>query len=641
MPSNGNGSAKIGGWKVITTLDAGLQQQAEEQVQKGVVQVRRQGGDTAAFAAEDVKTGQMVALVGGVDFNNPEYGQINYAQTFIPPGSSFKPYDYTALIENNNNIGAGSVLYDVQQTLPGYPCTNKSLPPPKGQGNCLEDYDFRYPGPMTLRYALGGSRNVPAVKAILTAGVNKTIKTAESLGLKSGYKCFADEKLSKTTQCYGAAGIGDGAFLHLDEHVHGYATLSRMGQNIPQSYILKIQDGSDKTIYKWKQEKPKQAVRDDSAYIVTNMLQDPNASYFPAGRKPHRFNGWNFAMKTGTTNDAKDGWMIGYSTKYAAAVWVGYHNRQKAMSGTMESMTQPIWQGWMRAAHTNQTPENWTEPSGIQHQPAFVVRSHVGIGSVEPSPSTEIYPSWYKPKTTTSQNSTIDRVSNKLATNCTPASAKQTVGGSSAPNQFSVDIFYPPGGGSSASSSTNNTGASDDVHSCSDSPPTISLTATDNGNGTATLLAAVSAGSHRFNDPKYAQFPGTVTFSVNGQSVGSKTAADPSDNVSVTYAIPSSGSYNVSATVTDSVLYSATDSKTVTFSSGGGSQQSFTISKTANLVSWNSVSGAAFYRVYWSNAGGSPGSTAGTSYNVPIGSNNIHVEAYDSGNNKIGTSNTL
>lgn len=601
VPSNGNGSAKIGGWKVITTLDMNLQQQAEEQVQKGIAQVRRQGGDEAAFAAEEVKTGQMVALVGGVDFNDPDHGQINYAQTFIPPGSSFKPYDYTSLIENNNNVGAGSVLYDTQHPLPGYPCTNKTLPPPKGQGNCLEDYDFRYPGPLTVRYGLGGSRNVPAVKAILINGVNKTIKTAEAMGLRSGYKCFADEKLSKTTQCYGAAGIGDGAFLHLDEHVHGFATLSRLGQNVSQSYILQIQDASDKTIYKWKQEKPKQAVRTDSAYIVTDILQDPKASYFPAGRKPHRFNGWNFAMKTGTTNDAKDGWMMGYSTKYAAGVWVGYHNRQKAMSGTMENMTQPIWQGWMRSAHTNLPAENWKEPSSIQHQPGFVLRSHVGIGSVEPSPATEIYPSWYKPKAISSQTSTIDKVSNKLATNCTPAAAKQTVGGSSAPNQFSIDIFYPPGGGS-ASASASNTSASDDVHNCSDSPPTISLTVGDgsgNCNTSCTVTAFVSAGTHKFNDPGRSQFPGTVTFSVNGQVVKTQKVNDPQDNVSFSYNPTASGSATMTATVTDSVLYSGSDSKSVNLVSGGQTGPPIitaaTATGTTTTISW--IGGVGPYTV--------------------------------------------
>jgi membrane peptidoglycan carboxypeptidase len=230
-------TAQRGGWSVKTSLDLGLQKIAEEQVNNGIGQIRAQGGDTAAFAASDVETGQMVALVGGSDFNNKEFGKINYATRPLPPGSSFKPYDYLALIEHNNNFGAGSVLYDTKGALEGYPCTNKTLPPPRGQGNCLYDYDFRFPGPMTLRYALGGSRNIPAVKAMLITGVDKTIDTAEKLGLKSGYKCYKSETddISQATasdeqQCYGSSAIGDGAYLHLDEHVHAYGTISRNGR---------------------------------------------------------------------------------------------------------------------------------------------------------------------------------------------------------------------------------------------------------------------------------------------------------------------------------------------------------------------------------------------------------------------------
>ncbi len=91
---------KLGGWKVITTLDLNAQKVAEEQVAKGLAQVKRQGGDTAAFVAEDVKTGQVVALVGGDDFKNTTYGENNYAHDLeLPPGSTFKPYDYAALID--------------------------------------------------------------------------------------------------------------------------------------------------------------------------------------------------------------------------------------------------------------------------------------------------------------------------------------------------------------------------------------------------------------------------------------------------------------------------------------------------------------------------------------------------------------
>lgn len=547
-------SAKIGGWTVITTLDMDKQNLAEEQVNKGLPQIRRQGGDVAAFAAEDVKTGQMVALVGGSDFNNKDFGKYNYATSPLPPGSSFKPYDYATLIDSKPNVGAGSVIYDTQGPINGgdagsYPCTNKKRPKddPNGSGHCLWDYDFYYPGPLTLRYALGGSRNVPAVKAMLMAGVEKTIGTAEKLGLKSGYKCYSDEQNTKEAPCYLSAAIGDGAFLHLDEHVHGYASLSREGVNIPQTYILKITNASGKTINEWKPTKGTQVIKQDSAYIISDMLSDPNASYFPAGRKPHRYKNWKFAMKTGTTNDAKDGWMMGYSPQYAAGVWVGYHTRQKVMSGTMEAMTQPIWQGWMRGAHDNITAFDWQRPAGIKTEAAFVVKSapsNKTAGAVLPSPSTDIYPSWYKPTTKTSSNQTIDKVSGKLAGDCTPELAKDKTTGASA-NQFSVDTIVA--GGTSA-----NTNDTDDVHQCNDAKPTVSLNITPSGNSYI-LSANVTQGTHPISSEK---FTGKVNYIVDGQNVQTVEISGPGNGLAgYTYTPDFVGSKTIYAQVVDSVLY--------------------------------------------------------------------------------------
>src|SRR5581483_2241726 len=169
----GSQTVQRGGWQVTTTLDMNLQTQAEKLVADNYSSVQYLTGgaaDEEAMVAEDVQKGQIVALVGGVDFSNPTYGQNNYAAgILIPPGSSFKPYDYATFINNNTNVGAGSVLYDSQGPLPGYACTDKNIPKHDPNANCLWDYDFLYPGPITLRYALGGSRNVPAVKAMLSA----------------------------------------------------------------------------------------------------------------------------------------------------------------------------------------------------------------------------------------------------------------------------------------------------------------------------------------------------------------------------------------------------------------------------------------------------------------------------------------
>lgn len=566
-------SVKVGGWSVTTTLDLEKQKLAEEQVANGLPQIQAQGGDTAAFAAEDVTTGQMVALVGGVDFNNKEFGQFNYANQPLPPGSSFKPYDYAALIEHNDNVGAGSVLYDTQAPITGWPCTNKANP--KQGGNCLWDYDFRYPGPLTLRYALGGSRNVPAVKAMLSVGIDKTIATAEKLGLKSGYKCFEDEENTVEGPCYGSAAIGDGAFLHLDEHVHGYSSLARNGLNIPQTYILKITNASDKVISEWKPSKGTQAIRPDAAYIVSDMLSDPNASYFPSSRKPHRFNGWKFAMKTGTTNDGKDGWMMGFSPKYAAGVWVGYHTRQRVMSGTMENMTQPIWQGWMNAAHQNEPVKEQPKPAGVKSAPAYIVRSHVGIGSVEPSPSNDLVPSWYKAPNQSSVNQVIDKVSNKIATSCTPERAKDKVTGGSA-NQFSVDPFV---GGAASNSSDK-----DDVHKCDDVKPTVALNITTTSAG-YNLSVNVGQGTHPISSDR---FKGTVNYILDGRTIKSFNINGPGNGqAAFSYSPDFSGTKKIYAEIIDSVLYDSTSQQgsltskakessfSVSASDEGGGQYSF------------------------------------------------------------------
>jgi penicillin-binding protein 1A len=607
----GASTVQRGGWKVITTLNMDLQNKAESLVASNLTNIRRYGADEEATVMEDVQTGEIVAQVGGTDFNNPDYGQNNYAAgILIPPGSSFKPYDYTTLVDNNNNVGAGSVLYDTQGPLPGYPCTNKNSPKGDKAANCLWDYDFKYPGPMTLRYALGGSRNVPAVKAMYEAvpndtssghvkSVNKVISTASSMMYntyneakkKSSYNCYADEALTQSTQCYGASAIGDGAFLHLDDHVNGLATLGRMGKAIPRTYILKISDAARKDV-KLPVHPAKQVVKADSAFIVNNMASDPKASYLPGscsetnctslragGYKFHRFEGWQFAVKTGTTNDGYDGLMTSWSTKYAVVSWVGHHTRRVTLRSSMENLTEPLTRGMMEYAHQGQKPVNWVQPTSIKSLPAFIVRFHVGLGSIEPSPANDLFPGWYignsaNKKTTTS--ATIDKVSNKVATSCTPVLAKQIVGNANA-SSWNIDIFNGGKqniGSTNGSSTTATSAATDDVHNCNDSPPAVTLTAPENCETSCTITATITQGTHLLTDTQYSQFPGTVTFTLDGQTLNTARVSDSPSTVSFTYTPTATGSGKLVATVTDSVLYQASDSRTLNFTIPPPPQQS-------------------------------------------------------------------
>ncbi len=610
-----------GGWKVITTLNMGIQNEAEQLVAANFKNADTHHADEEATVAENVPTGQIVALVGGVDFNNPQYGQNNYAAgILVPPGSSFKPYDYTTLINNNNNVGAGSVMYDTESPLPGYPCTDHSPPPPTGTGNCLEDYDFLQPGPLTLRYALGGSRNIPAVKTMLeaepgaaspgsaiTAGdvksINTVISTAGAMMDNtydeqhnlSPYNCYSDVKLTKLTQCYDSAAIGDGAYLNLDDHVNGLSTLAREGVAIPRTFIMKITDSSGNTVYQWKQPKGTQVVKKDAAYIVDNMASDPNASYLPGscsatscsagGQKFQRYNGWDFAVKTGTTNNGFDGLMTSWSTQYAVVSWVGNHTRNVELNTAMENLTEPLTRNLMQYIHKDLKPVNWTQPSDIKVLPAFVVTNHIHYGDVEPSPSTDIFPSWYVGGGSTKNSSqTIDKVSGLAATSCTPAAAQETSTNGNVAS-WNIDIFVnngrpnigtttPNGGGGSS------TAATDNVHNCSDTPPQITLTAPATCTTSCTITATVTAGTHPLSDPQYPQDPGTVTFTLGGQTIYTANVTDSPSTVSFSYSPTSTGSGTLTATVTDSVLYSGTDSATMSYASSSGNPIQITAPST-------------------------------------------------------------
>lgn len=604
---------KRGGWKVITTLDMNLQNLAEKAMNDGRAQMDRQSADNAAFVAEDNETGQVVALIGGVDFKNKQYGQINYARDVnISPGSSIKPYDYVTYIENNTTVGAGSVLYDQVGPLPGYPCTNRALPP---VGNCLNDYDrVQNSGPLTLRYALGGSRNIPAAKAMLSAvpgdtsvgkttSINKVISTIGALmNNDHGYRCYktgidiTTATKEEETQCYTAAAIGDGAYLNLTDHVNGIASLSRLGKSIPQTFILKVTDGSNKILDSYKPSVGVQAVRPDSAYIVNDMASDPKASYLSGscndanctGMKFHRYKGWRNGIKTGTTNDAYDGLMVSWNNKYSAGIWVGNHSRTVAYSGSPEYMTDPIMKQFMQGAidQLGSAPAtNWVQPSGVKTAAAYVLRSKIFAAQSVPSPSTDLYPSWYQSKTASNKKQTIDIISDKLATECTPSLATKELDSAGA-SAYSNDSFVPGGA---------TTDQKDDVHLCTDAKPTISLSVSAGSGNSFTIDAIAGAGTHDLagNEDKGG---GKVNILVDGQVIQSFSVSSCGSVCTTSYSPTSTGAHNVTAQIIDSVLYDATSgSETIS--------ASINVTQTTNPVNvifgWTGNSGTV--SIYQSN----------------------------------------
>lgn len=407
---------KQGAWQVTTSLDAGLQASAEKVVADNYANIQALSGgaaDEEATIIQDVQTGQIKAYVGGVNFSDPAYGPYDYAALKHEPGTSVFPFAYADLIEHTTSAGAGSMAADAQTTFPGYPCTNKTTP--YAGGNCLWDYDLVYPGVMPIRYALGGLRNVPAMQAVYTAAgtgettpaINQFTGLIRSMGASNGYNCYSDVPLTKAAQCYGNAVLGSSAYLSLADETNALSTFANNGKAIPQTPIISIRlNGKVKSA--WQAPAGKQVIRPDTAYIINNIMSDPNASYLPGtctgtactGFKFQRYNGWHFAVDNGHVSDNFGTVMASWSAKYAVVSWVGNHNENVDLSaarGTSgEYLVEPLTQKLMEAAHSGIAPSNRQQPNDIQTLPAYVLTNHIHYGDVEPSPAEDLYPNWYR-----------------------------------------------------------------------------------------------------------------------------------------------------------------------------------------------------------------------------------------------------
>jgi len=301
------------------------------------------------------------------------------------------------------------------------------------------------------------------------------------------------------------------------------------------------------------------------------MLDDPRATYLQPYQKFQNYDGWDIAVKTGTENQEYNGVMTAWSTQYAVIGFAGYHTLdQPLIEGHFEDITEPITKTWMEQALTalHTKPVNWTQPSNIKVLPDFVQTVSTGYGAEVPGPSTDLFPSWYVAPASSNTSETLDKVSGNLATSCTPALAKETVGGANA-NAFSIDMFYPPG--QTAGSTSTVTGATDNVHNCSDSPPTVSLVQnTCEDISHCDFTVTVTQGTDPLSGGSYTTPPaGTIELVANGQTIVSQAipAGDGAPGNPYTYTftdVPITNSETIEAQAVDSVLYSSTSNPATT-----------------------------------------------------------------------------
>ncbi len=347
----GEQTLQEGGLKVYTTLDAKLQEIAEKAVVDGAAKNVSANGHNASLVAIDPKTGQILAMVGSKDYfgkNFPENcnpktclfsPNVNIATTLQQPGSSFKPYAYVTAFGKDFKYSPASMLVDVKTDFGNYSPDN---------------FNYSQNGPMSMRRALAGSLNIPAVKTIALVGVDNVIETARDLGINSQFK-----------DC-GLSLVLGGCDVTLIDHTAAYAALANKGVRNDKTSILKVVSQSGETLEEYKQNS-RQVLDEQAVYQLTNIMSDNSARAYVFGtNSPLQLGNRPVAAKTGTTQNFMDGWTMGYTPSLAAGVWVG-NNNNTPMKRDAVQMAGPIWNQFMREALKDTPIEQFERPSGIQN----------------------------------------------------------------------------------------------------------------------------------------------------------------------------------------------------------------------------------------------------------------------------------
>ena len=350
------------GFRVYTTLDPDLQNYAQQAVKNQVEQLAANDATDGALVAIRPATGEILAMVGSPDFFNEEIsGQVNMAVAPRQPGSSIKPVTYAAAFEKGWT--PATLIWDVPSEFP--PSGNPDDPrDPYKPVN----YDGKFHGPVLARTALGSSYNVPAVKTLDFVGIYDNPDTSE----KEGLIAFA-ERMGITTLTrddYGLALTLGGGDVSLLELTGAYATFANGGLREPPFAINKIEDHVGEVVFE-HQLQGEQIIRADHAFLINDILSDNGARTPAFGSSSILRLPFRAAVKTGTTNDFRDNWTLGYIPELAIGVWIGNadYTPMKNISGVTGAA--PLWADvmqWEVNRSLGGNPTSFTRPSSIEDQ---------------------------------------------------------------------------------------------------------------------------------------------------------------------------------------------------------------------------------------------------------------------------------
>lgn len=332
-----------GGLKVTTTLDLGLQKEVQKIVSEEINSLAALNVQNGAAIVTDSKTGQILAMVGSRDYYYPGFGNYNVTLALRQPGSAIKPITYATAFKKG--FIPGNTILDTPVVF------NDEW----GNGYSPVNYDGKFHGPVSLRVALGSSYNIPAVKLLYTVGVESVVQTARELGITT----FTDPKR------YGLSLTLGGAEVRMVELVGAYGAFSQSGVLHPTTPILKVTDSAGNILEEY-QDNSQMVLQPELAYLITSVLSDNNART-PAFGPASLLNLPKVAVKTGTSDNKKDNWTIGYTTDFVVGVWVGNSDGAPMNPSLASGVTgaAPIWHRIMRGILAKNPAQDFVRPPGI------------------------------------------------------------------------------------------------------------------------------------------------------------------------------------------------------------------------------------------------------------------------------------
>ncbi len=353
-------AVESGGLKVITTLDYDLQQKAEEVVLKNALQNNKDwNASNAGLVAIDPKTGQILTMVGSRDyFDEAIDGKFNIALAKRQPGSSFKPFIYATAFAKG--FTPNTVLFDV-------PTEFQSTCDPYGhaktgpQENCYhpDNYDNAFVGPISLRNALAQSRNVPSVQLLYLTKIADSLKTAKNMGITT---------LGNPND-YGLTLVLGGGEVSLLDMTSAYGVFATEGIRYEPQAVLSVADASGKILEEFHPKGGQRVLDENAAREISDVLSDNVARtpLFGASSFVY-FGSTDVAGKTGTTNNNKDAWMMGYTPNIAVGVWSGNNDNTPMKKGS--AISGHLWRDFMDYALTKIPKDSFTAPE-INNDPSL------------------------------------------------------------------------------------------------------------------------------------------------------------------------------------------------------------------------------------------------------------------------------